>query len=298
MSEPTYEQKLAAEAELWGRDAEHRAQEVPPDWNHHRHLRHNSIYHAADIDAFLSHIQPGMTALELGCGSGWLTLAMAQRGAAATGIDISDRALEVARAYYASIRETVSGSAAYEAADLNAIELPADHYDVIAVKGTLHHLTRMDHVIAEMHRALKPGGLLWVSDSRGEESLSTALVASGLMFVLPTVVSYRDKIAGLIKFGTRAPSRIKASIEAEGLSPFEGAGREHDWLHLIGERFSIEQRIPAPAVTGYITHQVKMPDWAALPLLRALCVVDRLLVRLKLLRSTGVIVYARKPAQP
>lgn len=294
MTEPTYEQKLAAEADLWGRDALEKAQEVPPDWRFHRSLRHNVIYHTADIDAFLAHIQPGMTALELGCGSGWLTLALAQRGAAAAGIDISDTALEVARAYYDSIRNTVPGSVSYETADLNHISLPADHYDVIVVKGTLHHLVRMEHVIAEMRRALKPGGLLWVSDSRGEEAMSTALVASGLMFVLPTVVSYRDKIAGLIRFGTRAPSRIKASIEAEGLSPFEGAGREHDWLHLIGEQFRIEQLIPAPAVTGYITHQINMPDWAALPLLRALCGIDRLLVRLKILRSTGVIVYARK----
>lgn len=294
MTEPTYEQKLAAEAELWGRDAAEKAQEVPPDWRYHRHLRHNIIYHTADIDELLAHIQPGMTALELGCGSGWLTLALAQKGAAAHGLDISAQALEIARAYYDSIRETVSGTVTYEAADLNTLTLPAEQYDVIVVKGTLHHLLEMERVIGELHRALRPGGLLWVSDSRGEEALSTALVASGLMFVLPTVVSYRDKISGLVRFGTRAPARIKASIEAQGLSPFEGAGREHDWLRFIEERFSIERRILAPAVTGYITHQVRLPDWAALPLLRALCRVDRLLVRLRLLRPTGIIVYARK----
>ncbi len=50
----------------------------------------------------------------------------------------------------------------------------------------------------------------------------------------------------------------------------------------------------APAVTGYLTHQVKLPDRIALPLLRGLCVVDRLLVRFRLLWPTGVIVYARK----
>ena len=295
MSEPGYQEKLAAEAALWGRDAVERAQEVPPDWRVHQNLRHNIIYHKADINAFLAHIQPHMRALELGCGSGWLTLAMAQRGADATGLDISAQALEVARQYYESIRDTVPGSAHYEVADLNTIELPAEKYDVIAVKGTLHHLLRMDHVIAEIHRALKPGGLLWVSDSAGEEAMSTALVASGLMFLLPTVVSYREKFAGLLKFGTRAPERIKASIEAEGLSPFEGAGREHDWVQLIGERFTVEKQINPPAVTGYITHQIKLPDGLALPLLRGLCAVDRLLVRLKILHNTGVISTRGKP---
>lgn len=295
MTEPTYEQKLAGEAALWGADAVRSAENVPPDWRYHQDLRHNIIYHKRDINAFLAHIQPGMTALELGCGSGWLTLAMAQRGAQAEGIDISAQALDIARRYYESIRETVPGSVEYEVADLNHIELPEAHYDVIAVKGTLHHLLHMDHVIAVMHRALKPGGLLWVSDSHGEEAFSTALVASGLMFVLPTHVSYRDKIGGLIRFGARAPGRIKASIEAEGLSPFEGAGRDHDWIALIGQRFTIEQRVDAPAVTGYITHQMRLPDWAALPLLRALRVIDSALVRVGLLHNTGVILYARKP---
>ena len=295
MSDPTYEQKLAEEAALWGRDAVEKAQTVPPDWCYHRHLRHNVIYHTADIDEFLNHVQPGMTALELGCGGGWLTLAMAQRGADATGLDISEPALQIARDYYDSIKATVSGSATYTVADLNALDLPANHYDVIAVKGTLHHLVRLDHVINEIHKALKPGGLMWVSDSHGEEVLSTVLVASGLMFVLPTVVSYRDKIVGLRKFGTNAPSRIKASIEAEGLSPFEGAGRDHDWVKLIEMQLTVKRRVNAPAITGYITHQINLPDWAALPFLRALCRVDRLLVRLKLLRNTGVILYAYKP---
>ena len=295
MTEPTYEQKLAGEAELWGADAEQSAANVPPDWHYHQDLRHNIIYHKHDINAFLAHIQPGMTVLELGCGSGWLTLAMAQRGAHATGLDISAKALHVARSYYESIQETVSGSVDYRVEDLNALQLPPATYDVIAVKGTLHHLLNLKHVIEQMAAALKPGGLLWVSDSDGEETLSTALVASGLMFVLPTHVSYGDKIRGLLRFGTQAPQRIKASIEAEGLSPFEGAGRDHDWLQLVGERLIIEKRIQAPAVTGYITHQVKLPDMLALPLLRGLRVIDQALVNLKLLRSTGVILYARKP---
>ncbi|MGQ9888993.1 MAG: class I SAM-dependent methyltransferase [Aggregatilineales bacterium] len=289
-----YERRLAEEAALWGADAEAKAREVPPDWRYHRRLRHNAIYHTRDIDAFLDHVRPGMDALELGCGSGWLTLALAQRGARATGLDISEQALAVGRRYYETIRAQVPGSVEYRAADLNTLDLPPNAYDVIAVKGTLHHLLRADHVIAQAHRALRPGGLLWVSDSCGEESLATALLAGALMFVLPTHVSYRDKIAGLLRFGGRAPARIKASIEAEGLSPFEGAGRAHDWLRLIEERFVVEQRVAAPAITGYLTHQVKLPDRLALPLLRALCAADTRLVRWGLLRSTGVIVYARK----
>ena len=90
----------------------------------------------------------------------------------------------------------MSGSVDYQVADLNQLDLPADTYDVIAVKGTLHHLINLPQVIAQVHQALKAGGLFWVHDTDGDEATSTVLVASGLMFLLPTHVSYREKFKG------------------------------------------------------------------------------------------------------
>lgn len=294
MTDPTYSEKLAQEGALWGSEAEKQARATPPDWRYHRNLRHNAVMHTRDIDQFLARVQPRMKTLELGCASGWLTLAMAQRGADALGLDIAEGALDVARRYYDSIRAEVPGRVEYRAADLNRLDLPPATYDVIAVKGTLHHLVELRHVIDTIYAALKPGGLFWVSDSLGDEAPLSVLVASGFMFLLPTQVSYGDKLRGLLKFGVNAPSRVKASMEAEGLSPFEGAGREHDWLKLIAERFQVERRVDAPAFTGYITAQLHLPDALAIPFLRGLYALDSLAVRLKLLRNSGVIIYARK----
>jgi 2-polyprenyl-3-methyl-5-hydroxy-6-metoxy-1,4-benzoquinol methylase len=290
----TYEQRIAAEAELWGTESQQSAQAIPPDWRYHSRLRHNIIMHGQNIEELLGHIQPGMKTLELGCASGWLTLAMAQRGADASGIDISEKSLNVARVYYESIQDEVSGTVSYQVGDLNAVKLPSDSYDVIIVKASLHHLIEMEHVIDEIYAALKSGGLFWVADTNGDEALSTVLAAAVLTFLLPTQVSYGQKIRGLLRFGLRAPSRVKASIQAEGLSPFEGAGREHDWAKLTEKRFSIEKRVDMPAVTGYVTAQLRAPDGFALPFLKALRRVDSFLVRLKLLRNTGVVLYARK----
>lgn len=294
MTDPVYQQSLDQEAAIWGRVAQEQSESIPPDWRVHRTLRHNRIMHTADIDAMLSHVQPGMRALEIGCHSGWMTLAMAQRGAQAHGLDISSEAVGIARQYYESVADQVSGRATYEVADLNAIELPAEHYDMVVAKGVLHHLVRMDHVIAQMHHTLKPGGLLWVHDTHGDEAFSTVLAASAVMFVLPTQTPYREKLKGLLTFGLRAPQRIQASMQADGLSPFEGAGRDHDWLHLIQQQFIVEKRIDKPAITGYITAQLKLPERIAVPLLKALYAIDAQLVRFKVLRNTGVIVYARK----
>lgn len=294
MNETSYEEKLKAEAELWGDEFERLAQTTPPDWKYYRNLRHNVIMHTADVDELLTHIQPGMKALELGCATGWISLAMAQRGATVTGSDLSEKALATARRYYESIKEQVPGSVEYQAADMNTIQLPENTYDVIVVKSVLHHLINLDHTIAEIHKALKPGGLLWASDTDGDEATSTVMIAGALCLVLPTETSYLDKLKALLKFGVRAPSRVKASIQAEGLSPFEGAGREHDWIKLIEQRFTIEKRVDAPAFTGYVTAQLKAPDWFALPLLKLFRWIDQKLVKRKVLHNTGVILYARK----
>ncbi len=289
-----YEADLAAEAELWGNAASNLAQQLPPDWRHHRvKLRHNILYQTAQVDAFLSHIRPGMRALEAGCGSGWLTLAMAQRGAQATGLDISDQALTVGRNYYESIREEVDGSVTYKVADLNALELEPDSLDVIAVCGALHHLPQAQHTVSEFYKALKPGGLLWVSDITEEEPLANVLFSAFFMFLLPIDPGYREKFSKLIHFGPRALSRVRASLEAEGLSPFEGAGRGMGWLETIEEHFDVLERGVSPSCTKHLT-DVRLPDRSALIVLRVMSAVERFLLRLGLLGETLIVLYARK----
>jgi len=290
----TYQQQLAQEADLWGSESQRMAGVVPPEWRYHRHLRHNVIVHGENVDRLLEQIKPGMMVLELGCASGWLTLAMAQKGANATGRDLSEKSLSLARAYYESIRDRVPGNVQYEAADLNQVVLPPETYDVIVVKGVLHHLVNLEHVIGEIYKALKPGGLLWVDDTNRDEALLSVLAAGAFTFILATRTSYADKFRALLKFGLRTPSRVQASIEAHGLSPFEGAGREHDWLKLIYQKFHVERRANLPAFTGYVSAQWIAPDAIAIPVLKVIRVIDRLLIYLKILRNTSVVLYARK----
>lgn len=293
---PTYQQQLDEESALWGNVAAQHAATSPPEWRYHRLQRQNVIMHTANVDALLAQIQPGMLALELGCNAGALTLAIAQQGADARGLDISAQAIEIARHYYESIHERVSGHAQYEVTDLNTIRLPADHYDVVVAKGVLHHLPDLDHVIDQIHHTLKPNGLLWISDTSGDEAISTVLLAGALTLMLPTQISYSQKFAGLLRFRATAASRIKASIQADGFSPFEGAGRQHNWLAMVEDRFIVEQRFDHPAVTGYVTAQVALPERLVLPFLRLLYVLDRALAKRGMLHNTGVVLYARKSA--
>jgi 2-polyprenyl-3-methyl-5-hydroxy-6-metoxy-1,4-benzoquinol methylase len=296
MEERSYSEKLAEEAAFWGRVAADQAGAVPPEWSAHRRLRHNLVDVAGQVDALLDRVRPGMRTLELGCGPGWLTIALARRGAIAHGIDIAPEAIKVGRARVEAIAHEVKGRATYEVADLNHLVLGAEQYDLVVAKGILHHLTGLEALIGEVHRALVPGGLFWICDNDGTEATRTALLAGLLLGILPTEVSYATKLRGLVRARTAALDRLRASIEAEGLSPFEGAGRAVDWPALVEGRFDVESRRSGPAVTGYLAGQLKAPDWIALPFLRALGTIDRALVRVRLLHSTGVVIYARKSA--
>ena len=295
----SYDDQLAREATIWGRAARELADRIPPDWRVHRRLlRHNIVMQGAYIDEFLSHIRPGMRVLDVGCGAGWLTLAMAQRGADATGLDISAESLEVAREYYESIRHEVPGSARYEVADLNLISLSADSYDVITVCGALHHLPNVGHTIEQLHTALRPGGLFWASDDLGEEPRAAVYLTGALMFLLPIEISYRAKISSLFRFGFRSPARVKAAMEGEGFSPFEGAGREEDWFQLLQGRFEVRRKFHFLTVTKYLSgpEMIRLPDRFALPILHGIAALERWLLRRKWLRGTGLVVYARKTA--
>jgi SAM-dependent methyltransferase len=52
--------------------------------------------------------------------------------------------------------------------DLNFAELPEAHYDVIWSSGCLHHIVNLEHLFAQVARALRPGGLFALHDYVGE----------------------------------------------------------------------------------------------------------------------------------
>jgi 2-polyprenyl-3-methyl-5-hydroxy-6-metoxy-1,4-benzoquinol methylase len=291
----SYQDQLEQESRIWGEIFRQFAQETPPEWAYYRQrLEHLYTYRPA-IDALLASVRPGMNALELGCGSGWLTLALAQAGADALGLDISEQALDIGRTYYESIRERVPGRVRYEVADLNTVRLPAATYDLIVIKGVLHHLPEVPHVISQIKAALKPGGRVWIHDSYGDEHPRSVLLASVLMFLLPTHVSYAEKLRGLWRFRRNATERIRMSMQTEGLSPFEGSGRHHDWSALVQAAFPNAVVERGLSITWYLAHQLRMPRALAVATLWLIAQVDRLLTRAGVLHSTQLMIIAQAP---
>jgi len=109
--------------------------------------------------AFLRLADRGLLAgrlLDSGCGTGEHTLLAAARGAEATGIDVSARAIELARAKAAE-----RGSAArFETGDVLRLGDLGLTFDTVLDSGVFHVFSDEDRVryVASLAAALRPGG--------------------------------------------------------------------------------------------------------------------------------------------
>jgi ubiquinone biosynthesis O-methyltransferase len=89
--------------------------------------------------------------LDVGCGSGLNSNAMAAMGHRVCGIDLSEAAIERYRSY------GFEG----QARDLEqGIDYPDDSFDVVFCSEVIEHMTSPEVLVSEMKRVLKPGGRL------------------------------------------------------------------------------------------------------------------------------------------
>ncbi|WP_119420259.1 class I SAM-dependent methyltransferase [Desertibaculum subflavum] len=115
----------------------------------------------------------GKRVLDLGCGFGWFCRFAREQGAAAVlGLDVSDKMLARARA------ETSDPAVQYEHADLDSVALPDEIFDLAYSALALHYLVHLDRLVANIARALTPGGRFIFS---AEHPLFTAPSRPGWM---------------------------------------------------------------------------------------------------------------------
>jgi 2-polyprenyl-6-hydroxyphenyl methylase/3-demethylubiquinone-9 3-methyltransferase len=102
----------------------------------------------------------GKKVLDVGCGGGLLSEAMAARGATVTGIDLSEKALGVARLHLLESGRSVDYRY-ISAEDLAAQE--AAGYDVVTCMEMLEHVPNPTSTIVSCAALVKPGGHVFFS---------------------------------------------------------------------------------------------------------------------------------------
>ena len=106
---------------------------------------------------FARELVGGLKVLDAACGEGYGTALLSTAAASATGVDISEKAVEHARARYPSERLEFLVS--------DCLELPFDddEFDCVVSFETLEHLDDHQGLLTEFRRVLKPGGFLLLS---------------------------------------------------------------------------------------------------------------------------------------
>lgn len=103
------------------------------------------------------HLKAGGTALEFGCGTGTAALSLAPSVARMVAIDISAEMIAIARE-----KAEAAGQAniSFEVGTPDAADLPDETFDAAIGFNVLHLVSARAAALANLHRLLKPGGLL------------------------------------------------------------------------------------------------------------------------------------------
>lgn len=126
----------------------------------------------------------GKRVLDVGCGGGILAESMAKRGAIVTGIDLSERAIAVARLHLLESGQQVDYRLI--AAEALAAEMPAS-FDVVSCMEMLEHVPDPASVVRACKDLVKPGGQVFLSTiNRNLKSYLFAVIgAEYLLNLLP-----------------------------------------------------------------------------------------------------------------
>lgn len=118
----------------------------------------------------------GKRIVDVGCGGGILAESMAAKGATVTGIDLSEKALKVARLH--QLESGVQVDYRLIAAEALAEEAP-DSFDVVTCMEMLEHVPDPVSILAACQRMVKPGGWVFLSTlNRNPKSYLFAIIGA------------------------------------------------------------------------------------------------------------------------
>ena len=104
-------------------------------------------------------IPPGRDLLEIGCGIGVVSAALAWEGHRVTATDIDAEQIRTARAMHPEGERL-----RFLAADAASLDFDDASFDVVVTQNALHHIPRWPDVVTEIGRVLRVGGYVFLLD--------------------------------------------------------------------------------------------------------------------------------------
>ncbi|MEM6819586.1 MAG: bifunctional 2-polyprenyl-6-hydroxyphenol methylase/3-demethylubiquinol 3-O-methyltransferase UbiG [Pseudomonadota bacterium] len=169
----------------------------------------------------------GANAADIGCGGGLLAEAMAKSGARVTAVDMSEKAIQVARLHMHESELDIDYQ--LSTAESLAENKPAA-FDVITCMEMLEHVPAPEAVVAAIAKMIKPGGDVFFSTiNRTAKAFALAIV--GAEYVLNWVPRGTHEYAKFIR-----PAELDRAARESGLQLQGLTGLSYDPL---SDRFSL-----------------------------------------------------------
>ena len=178
--------------------------------------------------------------LDVGCGGGILTEALATAGAQVTGIDLADKPLSVARLHLHESGLTEQIDYRQISAESLAAECPAS-YDVITCLEMLEHVPDPASTIQALSKLIKPGGQIFLS-TINRNPKSWLLMVVGAEYVLNMLPRGTHDYAKFIK-----PSELSGMLRSASLSVSDITGMTYN---PVSRRYRLGQDIDV----NYVVH--------------------------------------------
>ena len=141
----------------------------------------------------------GLSVLDIGCGGGLLSEAMAGLGATVHGIDVTARNIEVARTHAG-----LSGAdVRYEAVPAETLAARGAAYEVVLNMEVVEHVGDLDGFLAASARLVRPGGVMFVATiNRTPKAWLTAILGA-------------ERVLGWLPRGTHQYGKLRKPREVE-----------------------------------------------------------------------------------
>ena len=157
----------------------------------------------------------GLRVLDVGCGGGILSEALAERGASVLGIDLAESALQAAEAHRAGQAVEYRLESSRETAARGEV------FDVVTCMEMLEHVADPAAVLRDIHALLKPGG--WAFFSTINRTLKARLGAVyAAEYLLRLVPQGTHQYDWFIK-----PAELSRMAERAGLTPVAFCGMDY-----------------------------------------------------------------------
>lgn len=114
------------------------------------------------VDTLNRHLPTGATVLDVGCGNGIISRSLGKKGFTVLGIDISEKAIEKAKAL--NKLDNVS----FRVMSAEELAVSQEKYNAVICSEVLEHLEQPDKLLTVLHQSLKPDGVLIVTVPNGK----------------------------------------------------------------------------------------------------------------------------------